>query len=122
MKVSLLAVAVFAAIPAVPLLAAQDAMPRGTTRAQYEERVRAQFARRDDNHDGYLSSVELGGWDRVTPADADGDGRLSLDEVVAAQLARFDREDTDHDGVLSPEENLAAMSRSNAESPVDSPD
>lgn len=117
MKLAQPAAAALALIVAAPLLAAQDAPPRGTTRAQYLERVRAQFARLDDNHDGYLSAVEIGGWDRITPADTDGDGRLSLDEVLAAQLARFDREDSDHDGVLSPEENLAAMAQTNVEPP-----
>jgi len=43
-----------------------------------------------------------------TEADTNHDGKLSLDEVLAFRLARFDAIDTNHDGVLSPDEMKAA--------------
>ena len=48
-------------------------------------------------------------WDR---GDTDGDGRLSRDEVAAANsraLEIFDKIDRDSDGYLSPEEDKAAL-------------
>jgi Ca2+-binding EF-hand superfamily protein len=40
-------------------------------------------------------------------ADANHDGKMSLDEVLAFRLARFDKIDTNRDGVISPEEMKA---------------
>lgn len=41
-------------------------------------------------------------------ADANHDGRVSLQEATDAALRRFDMADTNHDGVLTPEEREAA--------------
>ncbi|MEO7820295.1 MAG: EF-hand domain-containing protein [Sphingomicrobium sp.] len=41
-------------------------------------------------------------------ADANKDGRVSLQEATAAALQRFDRADTNHDGRLTPDERRAA--------------
>lgn len=44
-----------------------------------------------------------------TEADTNHDGKLTLDEVLAYRLAKFDAADTNHDGVISPEERQAAV-------------
>jgi hypothetical protein len=41
-------------------------------------------------------------------ADANHDGRVSLQEAQAAALSRFDRADLNHDGKLTPEERQRA--------------
>jgi Ca2+-binding EF-hand superfamily protein len=41
-------------------------------------------------------------------ADANKDGRVSLQEATAAAAAHFDRLDTNHDGVVTPDEMRAA--------------
>ena len=41
-------------------------------------------------------------------ADANKDGKLSLDEAQKAALQQFDSADLNHDGVLSPEERRQA--------------
>ena len=40
-------------------------------------------------------------------ADANNDGRISLQELTAASLQRFDRADANHDGQVTPEERRA---------------
>jgi EF-hand domain pair/EF hand len=40
-------------------------------------------------------------------ADANHDGKLTLDELLAFRLAQFDAADTNHDGVVTPEERHA---------------
>jgi len=50
--------------------------------------------------------------------DADGDGLISVDEMVAFRQLRFDEADTDGDGVLSREEILARI-RAEADERVD---
>jgi Secreted protein acidic and rich in cysteine Ca binding region/EF hand len=42
-------------------------------------------------------------------ADANSDGKLSLDEAMTPALARFDRIDTDKDGTISDKERAAAQ-------------
>jgi hypothetical protein len=41
-------------------------------------------------------------------ADANHDGRVSLQEATAAALQHFDRADLNHDGKLTPEERRQA--------------
>ncbi len=50
------------------------------------------------------SLVEPVGAATVAVADADGDGALTLSELLAYQAARFDAADHDRDGEISPEE------------------
>lgn len=69
---------------------------RGPGQAEMMHRPHARRAHRD----GFMRYL-----------DANRDGRLARDEVLAAQkqqLERFDRADADHDGVLSREEIHAA--------------
>lgn len=40
-------------------------------------------------------------------ADANHDGKLTLDELLAFRLAKFDKIDTNHDGIISPDEMRA---------------
>jgi len=82
----------------------------------------------DTNHDGNLSPEELaaarphrpdggaagaerrGRGDRMrSMMDPNGDGKVTKDEFVAAQLRRFDRMDANHDGQLTAAERKAAM-------------
>jgi hypothetical protein len=44
-------------------------------------------------------------------ADANHDGRVSLQEAEAVALARFDRMDLNHDGKLTPDERRQARER-----------
>jgi Ca2+-binding EF-hand superfamily protein len=44
-------------------------------------------------------------------ADANHDGRVSLQEMTAAALQRFDMADANHDGTLSPEERMQMHQR-----------
>jgi hypothetical protein len=39
--------------------------------------------------------------------DTDHDGKLTLAELSASMLARFDRADANHDGIVTPEERTA---------------
>jgi hypothetical protein len=97
----------------------------------------AMFDRLDTNHDGVISRQEFMAahsqmrerhasmmmHDRNAPghmhgmgmgahlfemADANHDGRVSLQEAEAAALAHFDRADLNHDGKLTPEERRQA--------------
>jgi Ca2+-binding EF-hand superfamily protein len=43
-----------------------------------------------------------------TTADANKDGKVSLDEATAAATAHFDRIDANRDGTISPDEMRAA--------------
>lgn len=86
----------------------------------------------DTNHDGSLSpeeqaaarpqrsggpaadGVRRSGADRMRGMmrrmmDPNGDGKVTRDEYVAAQLRRFDRMDADRDGQLTSAERKAAM-------------
>ena len=50
-------------------------------------------------------------------ADANKDGRLSLDEARQAALKEFDAADLDHDGVLTPAERRQAAQSARAKRP-----
>jgi hypothetical protein len=84
-------------------------------KAEMLERVRERFDRMDANADGYIGAGELGEGRRgrfgvmmLERQDANDDGFLSLEEMLTAAEARFDRLDTDGDGVLSEKERDAA--------------
>lgn len=86
-------------------------------------RVAANFDAIDTNRDGQVTGDELRAWhqahkgegrgDGWKKLDANGDGKLSKDEVAGhPRLANaFDTIDADKDGYLSPEELRAAHAR-----------
>ena len=103
--------------------------------AQREERRDQRFARIDANKDGALTQDELesardqrqanrgerrgnrglrgmrrglGGGDRFSRLDSDGNGTVSLTEFQAPQVQRFQRADADGDGVVTVAERQAA--------------
>ena len=123
-------------LPALALLASPAL---AQTAAQFPDRpiargeviavVKRQFAAMDTNHDGVVTRAEFdafrahqrpappsgvvaiahigGNWfDR---ADANGDGRVTLDEALARPLHLFDLADVNHDGVVSVTERDVAM-------------
>jgi Ca2+-binding EF-hand superfamily protein len=51
---------------------------------------------------------DQGGDSRLMRADANKDGKVTLSEMNAATLARFDAADTDKNGTVTPEERRAA--------------
>jgi hypothetical protein len=116
MKTGLLAGAAFALLTAAPLLA-QTTPPAPSpappsTRAEMNQRTQERFAVRDANHDGFLTTDELGPNAPMAIAQLDGDhdGKISLAEANTAMMAMFDRADANRDGTISPEERAAAES------------
>jgi Ca2+-binding EF-hand superfamily protein len=103
---------------------------RGERREQMQER---HFDRMDSNKDGSISRSEFdaahakrmerggkrmgrGGGKpagmqgaMMMRADRNGDGKITLDEMRTASLARFDRMDANKDGTVTPEERQAAQ-------------
>jgi Ca2+-binding EF-hand superfamily protein len=104
--------------------------------------ARAAFDAADTNQDGVIDEAELAGdavsafsgqdrnrdnvlepgeFDKTVDAarfeeiDADGDGRLSFDEVMAYKVDQLDQADQDGDGVLSLNEALEFNSASQGE-------
>jgi hypothetical protein len=88
--------------------------------------VRKQFAEMDSNHDGQVSPAEAQAYRARQPAgeqtglghigghwfektDADGNGRVSLQEAIDRPLRLFDMADMNHDGVASVEEQSMAQ-------------
>jgi Ca2+-binding EF-hand superfamily protein len=63
-----------------------------------------------DEHRGGMHMMGGGGFGEhlFAMADANHDGRVSLQEAEAAALAHFDRADLNHDGKLTPEERRQA--------------
>lgn len=97
-----------------------------------EKRREGMFERLDTNNDGSISRSEFdsahqamaGGMGQrrhvrlrmmhagmggkiFETADADKDGRVSIQEATAAAAAHFDKADTNHDGTLTPDEMRA---------------
>lgn len=60
-----------------------------TRRAEFAQRQAARFARLDTNGDGAATQDEVGAarWARVSRADADHDGRVTLAELQSAHRA-----------------------------------
>jgi EF hand len=54
--------------------------------AKFAEHVKARFDKKDANHDGVLDQAEVGAerWARMSVADANGDQKLSPDELKSA--------------------------------------
>ena len=86
-------------------------------------RVDSEFTKLDTNHDGQLSKVEFmaaapqaptvapNGAPMLARLDKNKDGKVTIDEYRAPQLATFDRLDTNHDGTISAGERQAARTR-----------
>ena len=127
MKRLLSALALLAA-PAVAQTA-QQFPDRPIARTEVVAVVKRQFAAMDANRDGAVTPAEFnrfrahqqpappsgvdalahigGHW--FERADADGDGRVTLDEALARPLKLFDLADVNHDGVVSVQERQMAM-------------
>ena len=90
-------------------------------RADEQAKADERFAALDTDKDGTLSSAEQkavqgqrgpgGPGGGLRRADANGDGTITKDEYIAAQLERFDRQDADKDGKLTKAERDAARAR-----------
>lgn len=84
----------------------------GITREAFHKDVLKSWHALDLDGDGYITQAELRSLPKdaqrmlaaLQRADADGDGRLSFKEVVAARMAAFEAADTNDDDVLSPAE------------------
>lgn len=84
-------------------------------------RLQLEFNRLDTNHDGQLSQTEFlaqaptaaaltnQATREVAALDKNKDGKVTIDEFRAPQLAMFDRLDANHDGTVTPEELKAAQ-------------
>jgi Ca2+-binding EF-hand superfamily protein len=111
MKTSILAATAFGCLAAAPLLAQTTGAPTmASTRTEMEQSMQQRFSSRDANHDGFLTSDELGehGPMAIAQLDTDHDGKISLAEASTGMLGMFDRIDTNHDGTVSAEESAAA--------------
>lgn len=80
--------------------------------AEYQRDVARSWAALSPDATGYVKLDDLAAipglrrsvLERLRQADADGDGRLSFKEVVAARMAQFDAADLDRDDRLSMKE------------------
>lgn len=80
------------------------------SRAEWEARQTARAERRAERaRRGVVGGMDLGIRGRMfAMADANRDGRLSLQEATGAALQRFDRIDANRDGQVTPQERQAA--------------
>jgi hypothetical protein len=90
------------------------------TRAEY---VKSQFDRMDRNKDGVIDAKDFAEMpaemadrmkDRVMRADANGDGKVTMEEYAASAGRMFDRFDTNHDGVITKDEAEGAVAQMRA--------
>lgn len=124
MKTFVLAALTCAGFAATPLLAQPAGAPTPpSTRAEMEASIAQRFATRDANHDGFLTSDELGESAPMALGhlDTDHDSKISLAEARTAMLAMFDAADANHDGTVSPEERAAAGAGMGAPPPQPAP-
>lgn len=92
------------------------------TRAEFAATRSARFGKLDRNHDGVVSEADIGAvaWFRpdaakkmrafIKLADANGDGRVTPQELARAPMPAFDKADANHDGVLAGAE-IAALGK-----------
>ena len=77
----------------------------GISRAEYDQFMRDTHKQLDTDGNNSLSRAETskvltpGQFDAI---DADKNGELSLDELIAQVMHDFDRQDTNKDGILQP--------------------
>jgi Ca2+-binding EF-hand superfamily protein len=92
----------------------------GDGKVTREEFADAQFARMDRNKDGVIDAKDFEGMPdgmaervkgMVMRADANGDGKVTKEELVKATTPMFDRFDTNHDGAITKEEIETAMAQ-----------
>jgi EF hand len=76
-------------------------------KAMATTRAETRFAKLDANADGSVVASEAPKPKFMKRCDANGDGKVSKDEFVAAELARFAKMDTNGDGILSASERGA---------------
>jgi Ca2+-binding EF-hand superfamily protein len=77
--------------------------------AGHQDGARGKSDRRSDQGDSShrRGQGKMGGG-RLARADANDDGKVTLAEMTAATLARFDNADTDKNGTVTPDERRAA--------------
>src|SRR5690606_37883437 len=82
--------------------------------AEIEASAAKQATEIDANADGAITAAEMQAWHeaqrakraeaRLMRLDANGDGKVSVEEFAAARVERASRRDADGDGVIAPEE------------------
>lgn len=102
-------------------LAAAEARALQRAGAVQQSRLEAEFKKLDTNHDNRLSLDEFkaaaparkaGTGDRLLARfDTNKDGKVTIAEYRAPQLANFDKADTDRNGTLTAQEAQAARRR-----------
>lgn len=131
-KLTIAAAMLTVACPGIAMAQQGPADPWGDktiTRAEEETGAGERFDKADANKDGSLSPEELqasrpagpggpggpgGGRERGGPGgmmDADGDGKITKQEYVAAQTRRFDMLDANKDGQVTKAERDALRAR-----------
>ena len=125
----ILPAAILAALAIQPVIAAEPVQPapgagRGpqpVVLSEAYEQIAAHAAAMDTNHDGIIDQAELKAFheqrqaerkkrqamqaaERFAAQDSDHDGKVTVEEFIAARKARLAALDTDGDGVLSREE------------------
>jgi Ca2+-binding EF-hand superfamily protein len=82
--------------------------------AEFQHRITDVFYFADKDKDGFVKPGELKVFDETRlfeTADKNGDGKLSLNEFVAARWKNFNEADTDESGTLSVDEVVAEFNR-----------
>jgi hypothetical protein len=136
MKTLLLTVALGATMASTAALAQEQGGGRGgwmqdQTRPQAQQMADAMFQRFDLNHDGVVTRQEaeqagqqFGGGERVERMIGRVFGTaqsLTLQQLEAQQLARFDRDDLNHDGTVTVAERQQARAALKAERTAQTP-
>ncbi len=133
MKHAMFAAAAAGAAAVAMLAAAPVAAKRPLTRDMAKAHIDFMFAIADANHDGVLTRDEFDasvkamngdpqrGGMMFDEADTARSGRLTLAEIEASSLAKFDRADTNHDGVIDDQERQAAKAAGLSAAPPGAP-
>jgi hypothetical protein len=121
MKIFLFAGAAFATLSGAPAFAQPpEGAPRSPggpgmrmpqNRAEVQQMIQERFGASDANGDGGQGGPggRGGGGNRFDRLDANRDGKLTLEELSVAFLARFDRIDANKDGTISDQERQTAF-------------